>query len=289
MDIENKSQNLNVKEFNYEMLDDCKHTPSILLASARGGGKSVMLHSLMQYADKRWKFSHIFAFSQTDRITNSLPFMKQENIFSNLDTLAYILETRMDSKVPSKDLKPICLIFNDIASLRENNRSIKNSESLEKICSCGRHRSIMVIILVQKLTMVNPLIRLNMDCTFLWVAKSHSVKQRIKEEYLGLCKNKKESEILYDQIFNGTPYNAMAVLQFKQGITAVCGDDGYVYKFIAPFPVPKWKSKSLKKDKTKTNKNNKKLEIEKNNIFNVYNEIKTNPTLRRSNRIGKKT
>jgi len=285
MDTDN---NLQVKPFDYSMLDECKHTPSILLASARGGGKSVLLQSLMKYADDRFKFSHIFAFSQTDKIVNGLPFMKQENIFSNLNNLEYILETRMQNTEDAKNLKPICLIFNDIAGLRENNRSIKNSESLEKIVSCGRHRSIMIIILCQKLTMINPLIRLNMDCTFLWVAKSHSVKQRIKEEYLGLCKNKKESEVLYEQIFNGTPYNAMVVLQFKQGITHVCGDNGYVYQYVAPFPFPKWKSKSLKKSKKKETRVNKKLEDEKNNIFKIYNEVKTNPTLRRSDRIRKK-
>jgi len=68
----------------------------------------------------------------------------------------------------------------------------------------------------------------------------------------------------------------------------VCGDNGYVYQYVAPFPFPKWKSKSLKKSKKKENRENKKLEDEKTNKFKIYNEVKTNPTLRRSDRIRKK-
>lgn len=283
MEIENN--NNTIKKFNYEMLDECKHAPAIILASSRGGGKSVLLISLMKYLDKRYRFSNIFAFSQTDAIVNGLPFMRQDRIFSNLDNLQSILETRTKSKDISK-LPYICLLFNDIASLRENGKSFKNSESLEKIYSMMRHYRCVVVTLVQKLTMINPLIRLNSDCTFLWVAKSHIVKQKIKDEYLGLAKNKKESEEIYEQIFNGTPYNSMVVLQFKQGVTKL---NEYVFEFIAPFPVPKWKSKSLKNTKKKINKINKKLEEEKNNIFKVYNEIETNFTLRRSNRIRQKT
>lgn len=282
MEIENN----NIEKFNYEMLDECKHAPAIILASSRGGGKSVLLKSLMQYLDKRFKFSHIFAFSQTDKIANGLPFMRQDHIFNNLDNLKGILETRIDNPTPIEKLPYICCIFNDIASLREEGRSIKNSESLEQIYSLGRHRRIVCCTLVQKLTMINPLIRLNSDATFLWVAKSHIVKQKIKDQYLGLAKNKKESEAIYEQVFNGTPYNCMVVLQFKQGVTSL---KDYIYEFVAPFPAPKWKSKSLKNINKKEKKINKKLEEEKKNIFKIYNEIKTDPKLRRSNRIRKKT
>lgn len=282
MEIENN----NIEKFNYEMFDECKHAPAIILASSRGGGKSVLLKSLMQYLDKRYKFSHIFAFSQTDKIANGLPFMRQDHIFNNLDNLKSIMDTRINNPTPKKDLPYICFIFNDIASLRENNRSIKNSESLEKLYSMMRHRNGVVVTLVQKLTMINPLIRLNSDATFLWVAKSHIVKQKIKDQYLGLAKNKKESEAIYEQVFNGTPYNCMVVLQFKQGVTSL---KDYIYEFVAPFPAPKWKSKSLKNINKKEKKINKKLEEEKKNIFKIYNEIKTDPKLRRSNRIREKT
>jgi len=282
MEIENK----NIQNFDYNMIDECKHAPAIILASSRGGGKSVLLKSLMLYLDKRYKFSHIFAFSQTDKIANGLPFMRQDHIFDNLDNLKNILDTRLNSNVPMKHLPYICCVFNDIASLRENGRSVKNSESLEKIFSLCRHCRIVCCLLVQKLTMVNPLIRQNSDITFLWVAKSHIVKQKIKDEYLGLAKNKKESEQIYEQIFNGTPYNCMVCLQFKQGVTQL---HDYIYEFVAPFPAPKWKSKSLKNVNKKVRKINKKLEEEKKNIFKVYNEISEKPTpsnsVRRSDRI----
>lgn len=277
---------MEIKKFDYNMIDECKHAPAIILASSRGGGKSVLLKSLMQYLDKRFKFSHIFAYSQTDKIANGLPFMRQDHIFDNLDNLREIMDRRLNNPTPIEKLPYICFIFNDIASLRENGRSIKNSESLEKLYSLMRHGRGVVVTLVQKLTMINPLIRQNSDLTFLWVAKSHIVKQKIKDEYLGLAKNKKESEEIYEQIFNGTPYNAMVVLQFKQGITKL---NEYIYEFVAPFPAPKWKSKSLKNINKKVRKINKKLEEEKKNIFKVYNEINEKPTLsnsiRRSDRI----
>jgi len=76
----------------------------------------------------------------------------------------------------------------------------------------------------------------------------------------------------------------MVCLQFKQGVTSLTD---YIYEFVAPFPAPKWKSKSLKNVNKKVKKINKKLEEEKKNIFKIYNEIETHPKLRRSNRIRK--
>lgn len=267
---------MEIKKFNYEMLDDCEHAPAFILASSRAGGKSTMLKSLMLYLDKRFKgFSHIFAFSTTDLISNGLPFMRQDHIFNNLDNLKSIMETRINNPTPSKDLPYICFIFNDIASLRENNRNIKNSESLEQLYSMMRHRNGVVITLVQKLTMISPLIRLNSDVTFLWVAKSHIVKQTIKDQYLGLSKNRKESESVYEKIFNGTSYNCMVVLQFKQGVTKL---SDYVYQFIAPFPAPKWKSKSLKQfNKFNKRKNKHIVPNQNNNMFSIYNNEIKNP------------
>ena len=279
--------NIQIQKFNYEMFDDCKHAPSIILASPRGGGKSVLLLSLMKYLDDRYKFSHIWAFSQTDRVTNSLPFMNQEHIFDNLDNLKEIMDIRINNPTPIKQLPYICFIFNDVSSMRENGRSFKNSESMEKLYALMRHHRAVVITLVQKLTMIAPVIRINSDCTFLWVSKSHLVKQKIKDEYLGLAKNKKDSEAVYESVFNGTPYNCMVVLQFKQGVTRL---DDYVYQFVAPYPVPKWKSKSLKKLKIKNKKvsNEEKIKLENKNLLQIYNEVNLHPQLRRSSRIREK-
>ena len=279
--------NIQIKKFNYEMIDECEHAPSIILASSRGGGKSVLLMSLMKYLDDRFKFSHIFAFSQTDKIVNGLPFMNQDFIFSDLNNLQEIMDTRINNPTPIKQLPYIALIFNDVASLRENGKSFKNSESMEKLYSMMRHYRVVVVTLVQKLTMIAPLIRLNSDLTFLWVSKSHLVKQKIKDEYLGLSKNKKESEAVYETIFNGTPYNCMVCLQFKQGVVSL---DDYIYEFVAPFPPPKWKSKSLKKAKNKICKckHEEKIKLENKNLLQIYNEVNLHPQLRRSSRIRKK-
>lgn len=282
---------MNINDFNYSMLDDLKHCPAIILTSARAGGKSFLLQSLMKYLDGNKKigsFSHIFAFSQTDKYTGQLSFMRQEHIFDDLDNLQEIVQTRIESDTPQKELSNICLIFNDIYGMRENGKLVKNSDSLGYLFSLCRHRNCTVIALVQRNTMLSPLIRMNADITFIWTPKSTNEKIKIKEEYLGLAKNKKETDILFESIFNGTPYQCMVVLSYKQGVTKI---DEYCYKFVAP-EQKKWKSKSLKQNGKPRIKKQKKLlkNSKKNNVFSIYNidEIKTNKIRSKINTIRAK-
>lgn len=270
-----------IDTFNFEMLNDLKYNPSIILSSARAGGKSVLLNSLVQHLDAQFRYSHIFTFSQTDRIVNGMPFMDQECIYDNMDNCQSIIEKRINTKTPVKDMTNICILFNDIQGMKENNKLVKNSDSIEYIFTLGRHvLKATIIVLVQRATMLSPLIRVNADVKFIWVAKSHIEKKKIMEENLGLAKNKKESETVYEQIFNGTPYNCMCVLAFKQGITKL---NQYIYQFVAPFPIPKFKTRSLKdlkknqrKQKKRHDKNQNIIPDTNNKVFNIYNEATTN-------------
>ena len=88
---------MDIKEFSYDVLDDLKYNPSICLVSQRGGGKSFLLDSLMKYLDKKMKFSHIWAFSQTDLVTRQMSnFVPDDFIFDTLEPLQSIIDTRLE-------------------------------------------------------------------------------------------------------------------------------------------------------------------------------------------------
>lgn len=273
---------MEIETFNYDMFDDeidgLKYNPAIILSSSRGGGKSFLLkNGLVEKLDKKFKYSHIFAFSQTDKDVNGLPFMNQNFIYSDLNKLDEIIQTRLNSDIPVEKRSNILCIFNDISQLREQNKhnsqskSIKNSGSLEYMFSLGRHSlKCTIIVLIQKLTMISPLIRLNADLTFLWVAKSMLVKKKIKEDYFGLAKNKDEVDSIYQQIFNGTPYNCCVVCSYKQGVTKL---SDYIYQFVATEKKKMYKTISLKNSikKLKKRKDKHIVPNQNNNMFSIYN------------------
>ena len=284
---------MEIKDFNYDMLDDLKYNPSIVLCSQRGGGKSFLLNSLMKKLDSKFKYSHIFAFSQTDKFTGQMDnFIPRDYIFDDLEALQEIMDTRTESKTPIEDRSNICIILNDIAGLREQNKynkdtkGIKNSGNLEKLFSLGRHNlKCTIIVLVQSLLMLSPLVRLNTDLTFFWTSKNSLVRKKIKEEYLGLA-TKKEADEIYNKVFDGTPYVCFVVNSWMQGTTKL---NQFVFKFLAPEKTKKWKSKFVKEYKKirKSHDKNKVVPNKKNNIFTIYNEvesqrIKTNPYKTRS-------
>ena len=272
---------MEIKTFNYDMLDDLKYNPSIVLCSQRGGGKSFLLNSLMKKLDSIFHYSHIMAFSQTDKFTGQMDnFVPRDYIFETLEPLQKIIETRKKPIENIKDRKNICLIFNDIANLRESNsfdrnsKSIKNSSSLEYLFSLGRHEMrCTIIVLIQSLVMISPLARINSDITFFWTAKNSLVRKKIKEEYLGIL-NKKSAEELYNTVFDGTPYQCFVVNSWIQGTTRL---EQFVFKFLAPEKTKKWKSKFVKGyNKIRKSKDkNKVVPNKKNNIFTIYNEIES--------------
>jgi len=273
---------MSIEEFSYDVLDDLKYNPSICLVSQRGGGKSFLLDSLMKYLDKKYKYSHIFAFSQTDKVTGQMSnFVPHDFIFDNLEPLQNIIDTRLESNTPIEERSNICIIMNDISGLRERNtynkdsKSIKNSGNLEKLFSLGRHQlRCTVILLLQSLVMVTPLIRYNSDITFFWTPKSSIVRKKITDEYLGLVTRKEAIEV-YEDVFDGTPYQALVINSWIQGTTKL---NQFVFKFLAPTQ-KKWKSGFVKRNgKPKKKKASNIKPNKKNNIFSIYNvnEVKTN-------------
>lgn len=273
----------NLTTFDYDMLDELKYNPSIVLCSARGGGKSYLLETLMNKLDSVFKYSHIFGFSMTDRATQQMKsFIPDNFIFEDLSPLQEIMDTRLNSDVPIKKRSNICIVLNDISGLREqntynkNSRSIKNSGNLERLFTLGRHQlRATIVVLCQGLQMISPLVRLNTDLTFFWVSKSAVVRKAITEQYLGLVP-KKEALSIYHTVFNGTPYQCLVICSFMQGTTSL---EQFCFTFLAPAHM-KWKSKFVKrynKDNSLSKKKKKLKTNQKNNVFRYYNEVeKTN-------------
>ena len=285
---------MDIKEFSYDVLDDLKYNGTFILCSQRGGGKSFLLDSLMKYLDKKMKFSHIWAFSQTDLVTRQMSnFVPDDFIFDTLEPLQTIIDTRLESNTPIEERSNICIIMNDISGLREqntynkNSKSIKNSNNLEKLFSLGRHQlKCTTILLLQSLVMVTPLIRFNTDCTFFWTPKSSIVRKKITDEYLGLV-TRKEAVQVYEDVFDGTPYQCLVINSWIQGTTKL---NQFVFKFLAPMQ-KKWKSGFVKRNgKPKKKKITNIKPNKKNNIFSIYNvnEVKANNLRTETNPIRSK-
>lgn len=283
----------NLTTFDYDILDELKYNPSIVLCSARGGGKSYLLETLMKKLDSVFKYSHVFGFSMTDKATGQMKsFIPDNFIFEELSPLQEIMDTRLNSDIPIKKRTNICIVLNDISGLREqnsynkNSRSIKNSGNLERLFTLGRHQlKCTIVVLCQGLQMVSPLVRLNTDLTFFWVSKSAVVRKSITEQYLGLVP-KKEALQIYHDVFNGTPYQCLAICSFMQGTTSL---EQFCFKFLAPEHV-KWKSKFVKrynKDNSLSKKKTKLKTNQKNNVFKYYNEVKESNTLNTNTRKSK--
>ena len=62
--------------------------------------------------------------------------------------------------------------------------------------------------------------------------------------------------MIYDEVYS-KPFNTLVVEGYKSGVISI---HDYVSQYIAPFPIRKWKSKSLKK-KTNLKKKQKREEL----------------------------
>jgi hypothetical protein len=114
----------------------------------------------------------------------------------------------------------------------------------------------------------------------------------IKNEYLGLSRDKDETERIFDSVFREA-FKCLVVEGHKSGVVSVYD---YCKYYIAPYPLRKYKTKSLKKKKKKDKikrqmekekkDDMKELTLEEKNIdsnlifrlTNIYNEKELQPT-----------
>ena len=244
----NKPNESQLRTFNMkEGISALDHHGCFLLIGQRHSGKNILLNELIFELDSKFKYENIFLFSATGKMNykETWSFMREDCIFDTLDNLKPIIKERKESG--SK--KPVLLLFDDIAGMtcvgtNGKRKSVKYSEELDFLSCTGRHFNFTIIISIQNRVLCSRTLRTNCSLSFLFPAKSHDDTATIKNEYLGLCRTRKESEAIYDSVFS-KPYNTLCVEGYKSGCIKI---DDYVSQYLAPFPIRKFKSKSLKKN-----------------------------------------
>lgn len=266
-----------------EGLHDIDHAPYIVLIAPRHSGKSVAISSIAEQLDQKWNYSNCFCFSQTAKMTNAFPFMKQENIFNTLDPLDNIIEIRKRSYEEGKHKKDhILIILDDISNLSSKSKktgkqkNVRYSESLDFASTTGRHYNLHFILALQSRSQASKTQRQNASMTFLWIPKSMTDRKMITDEYLGLLRDKREKEETFQELYS-VPYQALCVAGYKNGCT--CLSD-YCSKVVFPYPIPKWKMKHTKKRRSKRNsefeqemreQEERIMEMEKKNQMRIFN------------------
>ncbi len=263
-----------LKQFNMkEGIQSLTHHPMCLLIGQRHSGKNILMNELIFELDNKFKYEHIFLFSATGRMNykDTWNFMREETIYDSLDKLKEIIRIRKESMSKS----PVLLIFDDIAGMTSmgangKRKNVKYNEELDFLSTTARHFSFSVIVSIQNRVLCSRTLRTNCSLSFLFPAKSNDDCKTIRNEYLGLCKSNAEAQNIYDSVYS-KPFNTLVVEGYKSGVITI---DDYVSQYIAPHPIRKFKTKSLKKIKSSQRKKQKDdLRIEtlrkKNNLLGL--------------------
>ncbi len=232
------------------------HHPMCLLIGQRHSGKNILMNELIFELDRKFKYDHIFLFSATGKMNykETWSFMREETIYDTLDPLKQIIKLRKESMSKS----PVLLIFDDIAGMTSmgangKRKNVKYNEELDFLSCVARHFSFSVLVSIQNRVLCSRTLRTNCSLSFLFPAKSNDDCKTIRNEYLGLCKSNTEAQNIYDSVYS-KPFNTLVVEGYKSGVISI---NDYVSQYIAPFPIRKWKSKSLKKIKNSKRKKQK--------------------------------
>lgn len=260
-----------VEEFSFEnSMEELTHHPYITIIGQRFSGKSVLIAELVYHLDKKFKYDNIFCFSQTAKMSGSFSFMRQDCIFDTLDNLKKIVEIRKKSQSKS----PTLLLFDDIAGMTSQGangkrKNIRYNETLEFLSTTARHFNFSIILSIQNRVLCSKTCRNNSSFSFIFTPKSHDDTTCIKNEYLGLCRSKEESNALFDSVY-GTAFKSLVVEGWKSGVIDIYD---YVKWYIAPYPERKFKTKSLrthKRNQAKEKKRKKKKEYEPYSDLNIF-------------------
>jgi len=237
-------------------MENLNHAPYILCQGARFSGKTHGINELVFWLDKKFKYKNCFCISNTAKMNKAFPFMKQENIFTDLDVLEKIIDIRKQSFAQEKKCAkdPVLIILDDVSGLRAKSKSnskkdidIRYNAGLEFAATTGRHYHLHFIIAVQGKSMISKLQRCNASISFIWVPKSLMDKKMVTDEYLGLSKNKEEREALFDEIY-AVPYQCLVIENHLTGCTKT---QDYCRKLVFPAKKRKYKMKHVKKRRSK--------------------------------------
>ncbi len=183
--------------------------PSLIILNARkGSGKTTCLVNLL--CDKKgWRnlYDQIFIFSPTFRTQYDSLWKRISSdgvvVHDNLTECA--LHHIYDLQIANPEKKTL-LISDDCD---EQWRKSIDQQLVNKIMTNSRHLNLSLVFLSQRLMMLPPAIRSQLDCLCVWAASSYSELETIHKEFS--CLPKKEFLEIFMRV-TSVPYHFLALV-----------------------------------------------------------------------------
>lgn len=224
----------------------------ISVIAPRRSGKSTLVESMIHDFRKRHKVDAVFLFSKTDAGFYQIP---KQYRFRTLDPLQDIIDLQIkvkrfnqkQRKEKDKISSKVIVILDDMI---DGNGEMRKNKLLTKLSSMGRHigfkpehndmkdNGIMVILISQIFTGLNPTMRRNCDYVFFTKIPSRIERKAIVEEYLTLKTGRfglREAYNVYD-VVNQHNYQFLCICANKSNKYEYCD---YVSTYIAKPKLPK--------------------------------------------------
>ena len=226
----------------------------ISVIAPRRSGKSTLVESLIHEYRKKHKVDAVFLFSKTDAGFYQIP---KQYRFRTLEPLNEIIDLQIkvkrfnqkQRKESDKISSKVIVILDDMI---DGNGEMRKNKLLTKLSSMGRHigykkehndmknNGIMVILISQIFTGLNPTMRRNCDYVFFTKIPSRIERKAIVEEYLTLKTGRfglREAYNVYDAV-NKNDYQFLCICANKSNKYKYCD---YVSTYIANTKLPKEK------------------------------------------------
>ncbi len=227
----------------------------ISVIAPRRSGKSTLVESMIHEYRKKHKVDAVFLFSKTDAGFYQIP---KQYRFRTLEPLNEIIDLQLkvkrfnqkQRKDKDKISSKVIVILDDMI---DGNGTMRKNKLLTKLSSMGRHigfkkehndlkdNGIMVILISQIFTGLNPTMRRNCDYVFFTKIPSRNERKAIVEEYLTLKTGRtglREAYNVYDMV-NLNDYQFLCICANKSNKYDY---KDYVHTYIAKpnLPREKW-------------------------------------------------
>ena len=168
-----------------------------VIASLRHSGKSELARMLI--LKEKHKFQSIFVISPTNKCNCFYDFIDQKNIIDNYtdewvnELFSSMEKLNLGKNEKSTDAVHTLLVIDDSAS----GEGFKNSKSLEKLFTIGRHYFISTLVICQRIKSLSTTIRINTN--FLIVGNlNQQSKKLLLDEYTLATIEKDKFKQVYD-------------------------------------------------------------------------------------------
>jgi hypothetical protein len=212
MEVTNQSNQESKKKSQVERYPGILEKPSIVILNSRkGSGKTTALVNLL--CDRRgWKglYDRIFIFSPTFKTQYDILWKRISSegviVFENLSEPA--LMTIYTEQMACPETKTL-LISDDCD---EQWRKSIDQQLVNRIMTNSRHLNLSLCFLSQRMMMLPPSIRSQLDCLCVWAASSYTELDSIHKEFS--CLPKREFLEIFHQVTSQS-YHFLALVTMK--------------------------------------------------------------------------